>query len=135
MCPHLYLLPFTTTFCISPSHQLPTFLNLIRIFSPSYMLPNIPTQFILYNLSYRKIFVHSPQSNSATASCNFWYILYCIVKKINVLDKFEFKMIPRHITLQFLQQIKHENHLYFNGSSNKLLENEFSAQTRIRKLK
>lgn len=83
------------------------------------------------------MFVYSPQTNSATASCNFWYILFCIVKKIIFVDEVEFKMIQSHITrsLHFLQQIKHENYLYFNGSFNKVLQNEFPAQRRNTKLK
>ena len=80
--PHLYLLAFTTELCVFPSHQLHTFLNLIRFFSPSYVPPDILAQFIPYNLSYKWMFVYSPQTKSATASCNFWYILVCIVKDI-----------------------------------------------------
>lgn len=128
-CPHLYLLAFTTAFCISPSHQLHTFLNLSRFFSPSYMPPNILTQFTPYNLSYKWMLVYSPQTNSATASCNFWYILFYIVKKIIFLDKVEFKMIQNHITHSLW------NGLYFNGSFNKVLQNEFPAQRRKRKWK
>lgn len=57
VCPHPFLLAFTRAFCIFPSHQLYTSLNLIRISSPSYMSPNNLTQFIPYNLSNKWMFV------------------------------------------------------------------------------
>lgn len=43
--------------------------------------------------------------------------------------------MPVTDSLQFLQQIKHENYFYFNGSFNKVLQNEFPAQRRNRELK